>query len=98
MKDGLGFVSALMRARPLLILGLSAASGYTTYNGLALFVVWPIAFILTFAVQSIIVIATIQLTKVCWNASALRFLSIFSCLLVTSAVSVFFLLYLLSIL
>ncbi len=66
-------ISGLLESRAFLIVGLSVASGYTTFTGLTLYMSWwPIALILTTAVQSLIVISTLQLTMTHWRASRRR--------------------------
>jgi len=76
MNLELKMLAGLMRGRAFLILGLSVASGWTTWNGLKLFMVWPIALALTLAVQSILVIATYQLSKMHVAASLRRYLTV----------------------
>jgi hypothetical protein len=83
-------LAALMRSRAVIILGLAAASGWTTWNGLALFMVWPIALILTAAVQTILVIATYQLSAMHVAASPRRYLAVAFGLMAAFSVSVFF--------
>jgi len=83
-------LAALMRARAILILGLSLASGWTTWKGLALFMIWPIALILTVAVQAILVIATYQLSNMYVAASPRRYLAVAGGLAAAFSVSVFF--------
>ena len=84
-------VRVVMLLRLPLILGLSTASGYTTYNGLMMFVpVFWISLLLTVAVQSLIVIGSYQLTKISWRVSLLQFLGVFGSLILAATVSVFF--------
>lgn len=73
-----------------LVLLLSLASGYTTYYGLSYFITPWIALIVTIAVQSIIVICTLELAGMHWRANALRYASILLSLLVALVVSVSF--------
>lgn len=73
-----------------IVLLLSIASGYTTYYGMSFFITWWIALIITVAVQSIIVICTLELASMHWRANAWRFLAISFSLLVALFVSVSF--------
>ena len=80
----------LMHGRAVLIVLLSAASGWTTWKGLQLFIDWPIALVLTAAVQTILVIAAYQLSKMYVAASARRYLAVGFGLVAAFCVSVFF--------
>jgi hypothetical protein len=73
-----------------IVLMLSIASGYTTYYGMSYFISGWIALIITVAVQSIIVICTLELAGIHWKANLPRFLSTGASLLVALAVSVSF--------
>ncbi len=73
-----------------IVLMLSLASGYTTYYGLSFFIVDWIALIVTVAVQSIIVISTLELASIHWRANLGRYLSVLVSLLVALLVSVSF--------
>lgn len=73
-----------------IVLLLSIASGYTTYYGMSFFITDWIALIITVAVQSIIVIATLDLAGIHWRANLPRFLSIAGSLVVALVVSVSF--------
>ncbi len=73
-----------------IVLMLSLASGYTTYYGLSYFIVDWIALIVTIAVQSIIVISSLELASIHWRANMGRFLSVVFSLLVALLVSVSF--------
>lgn len=73
-----------------IVLMLSLASGYTTYYGLSFFIVEWIALIVTIAVQSIIVISTLELASIHWRANLTRFISVALSLLVALLVSVSF--------
>jgi len=73
-----------------LVLMLSLASGYTTYYGLSFFIVDWIALIITIAVQSIIVISTLELASIHWHANPGRYLSVLVSLLIALLVSVSF--------
>ncbi len=73
-----------------IVLMLSIASGYTTYSGMSYFITPWIALIVTVAVQSIVVIATLELAGIHWKANLPRYLSTLLALLVALAVSVSF--------
>ncbi len=73
-----------------IVLLLSVASGFTTYYGLSHFITPWIALIITVAIQSIIVIASLELASVRWRANRLRFLSVFITLLIGLAASISF--------
>lgn len=73
-----------------IVLLLSIASGYTTYYGMSFFITWWIALIITVAVQSIIVICTLELAAAHWKANLPRYLSIAGSLIVALVVSVSF--------
>ncbi|BCX88247.1 hypothetical protein MIN45_P0616 [Methylomarinovum tepidoasis] len=84
------FVSLLRLWTIPIVLGLSLASGFTTYYGMAGFITPWIAFIITVAVQSIVVICSLELASVHWRADPLRALAIGLSLLIALAVSVSF--------
>ena len=90
MKMESWFLRLLMASRPLLIVTLSFVSGWTTWNGLRLFIQPEFAGVLTVAIQSLIVIATYQLSKIYWRAAPVRYLSVFAGLFSALSVSVFF--------
>jgi hypothetical protein len=73
-----------------IVLMLSVASGYTTYYGLSYFITPWIALIVTVAVQSILVICSLELAGMHWRANPARFLSVVASLLVALTVSVSF--------
>lgn len=73
-----------------LVLLLSLASGYTTYYGLSYFITDWIALIITVAVQSVIVICSLELAGCHWRASPARFLTVGVTLAVALLVSVSF--------
>lgn len=73
-----------------IVLMLSVASGYTTYYGMSYFISGWIALIITIAVQSIVVICTLELAGIHWRANLPRFLSVAASLLVALTVSVSF--------
>ena len=84
------FVRLLVISKIPLILLLSCASGYTTYYGMKLFITGWIALIITIAVQAILVMATVELSRLHWRASLLHFSSTVLYLLVALSVSIFF--------
>ena len=73
-----------------IVLMLSIASGFTTYYGLSYFITPWIALIITIAVQSIIVICSLELAGIHWKANRLRYLSVVLSLLVAIAASITF--------
>jgi hypothetical protein len=73
-----------------IVLLLSVAAGYNTYYGLSHFITPWIALIVTVAVQSIIVICTLELAGMHWRANPLRYASVVLSLLVALTVSVSF--------
>ncbi len=74
-----------------IILALSLASGYTTFHGMSIYVPsqW-IAVVITFAVQAVIIIASIELGKAHIRANLLRFAGLVLSLIIGLAVSMFF--------
>ena len=74
---------------PLVVL-LSIASGYTTYFGLKLFITWWIALFITIAVQSIIVVCSLEIAGLHWKANKTRYMNVFSSLIVAIFVSISF--------
>ena len=73
-----------------IVLLLSIASGFTTYYGLSHFILPWIALIITIAVQSIIVICSLELAGIHWKANRWRYLSVVLSLLVAIAASITF--------
>lgn len=73
-----------------IVLMLSVASGFTTYYGMAHFITWWIALIITIAVQSIIVICTLEIAGIHWKANRMRYLTVFISLLIALAASISF--------
>jgi hypothetical protein len=84
------FVGLLRVLSVPIVLGLSVASGYTTYYGLSYFITPWIALTITIAVQSIIVICSLEIAGMHFRANPGRFLSILLSLLVALTVSVTF--------
>lgn len=85
-----GFISLLRLWSIPIVLMLSLASGYTTYFGMSRFITDWIALVITIAVQSIIVIATLEVATIRWQANRLRYFMISLSLLVSLCVSVSF--------
>ncbi len=73
-----------------IVLMLSIASGFTTYYGLSHFIVPWIALIITIAIQSIIVICSLEIAGIHWKANRLRYLSVVMSLLVAITASITF--------
>ena len=84
------FVGLLRVLSVPIVLMLSLASGYTTYYGLSFFITDWIALIVTVAVQSIVVICSLELAGMHWRANPARFISVVLSLCVALAVSVSF--------
>ncbi|MGX2040690.1 hypothetical protein ACWJKU_11250 [Methylocaldum sp. MU1018] len=73
-----------------IVLLLSIAEGYNTCYGLSYFITPWIALIMTVAVQSMIVICTLELAGMHWRANPLRYASVVLSLLVALTISVSF--------
>jgi len=73
-----------------IVLSLSLAEGYNTCYGLGYFIPQWIALIMTVAVQSMIVICTLELAGMHWRANPLRYLGVVLSLLVALTISVSF--------
>ncbi len=73
-----------------IVLMLSAASGFTTYYGLSHFITPWIALVITIAVQSIIVICSLEIAGIHWQANRLRYFSVVCSLLIALTASVSF--------
>jgi hypothetical protein len=73
-----------------IVLMLSIASGFTTYYGLSYFILPWIALIITIAIQSIIVICSLEIAGIHWKANRLRYLSVVLSLLVAIGASITF--------
>ena len=73
-----------------IVLLLSVASGYTTCYGLSYFITPWIALIVTVAVQSIVVICSLELAGMHWRANPTRFATVVISLLVALTVSISF--------
>lgn len=73
-----------------IVLMLSIASGFTTYYGMSHFITPWIALIITIAVQSIIVICSLELAGIHWKANRIRYLSILASLMIAISASISF--------
>lgn len=73
-----------------IVLMLSIASGFTTYYGLSYFIVPWIALVITIAIQSIIVICSLEIAGIHWKANRLRYLSVLISLLIAITASITF--------
>jgi hypothetical protein len=73
-----------------IVLLLSLASGFTTYYGMSHFITPWIALIITVAVQSIIVICSLEIAGIHWKANRIRYISVLASLLVAITASVSF--------
>ena len=73
-----------------IVLMLSVASGFTTYYGLSHFITPWIALVITIAIQSIIVICSLEIAGMHWRANRLRYFSVACSLFIALAASVSF--------
>jgi hypothetical protein len=73
-----------------IVLMLSMATGFTTYYGLSHFILPWIALIITIAIQSIIVISSLEIAGIHWKANKLRFFSVLASLLIAVSASITF--------
>jgi hypothetical protein len=73
-----------------IVLMLSVASGFTTFYGLSHFITSWIALIITIAVQSIIVICSLEIAGMHWRANRIRYFSVMCSLLVALTASISF--------
>jgi hypothetical protein len=73
-----------------IVLMLSVASGFTTYYGLSHFITPWIALVITTAIQSIIVICSLEIAGMHWQANRLRYFSVVCSLIIALAASVSF--------
>ena len=73
-----------------IVLMLSVATGHNTFHGMSHFITPWIALIVTVAVQSIIVITTLELASIHWRANFPRYLMTSVSLLVALSVSISF--------
>ena len=73
-----------------IVLMLSLSTGFTTYYGLSHFITSWIALIITIAIQSIIVISSLEIAGIHWRANRMRYLSVVCSLLVAVSASISF--------
>ncbi|MCF6250074.1 MAG: hypothetical protein L3J75_02215 [Methylococcaceae bacterium] len=73
-----------------IVLMLSIASGFTTFYGLSHFITAWIALVITVAIQSIIVICSLEIAGIHWKANRLRYFSVMLSLLIALAASISF--------
>ncbi len=73
-----------------IVLILSIASGFTTFYGLSHFITPWIALVITVAIQSIIVICSLEIAGIHWKANRLRYFSVLLSLLIALMASVSF--------
>ncbi len=84
------FVSLLRIWTIPIVLLLSLSSGFTTYYGLSHFITPWIALIITVAIQSIIVICSLEMAGIHWQANRVRYFSVIASLFIALAASVTF--------
>ncbi|CAG1022653.1 hypothetical protein DOJK_01813 [Patescibacteria group bacterium] len=73
-----------------IVLMLSVCSGFTTYYGLSHFITPWIALIITIAIQSIIVICSLEMAGIHWRANRMRYFSVLCSLIIALIASVSF--------
>jgi len=73
-----------------IVLMLSIASGFTTYYGLSHFITPWIALVITIAIQSIIVICSLEIAGIHWKANRMRYFSVAASLIIALSASVTF--------
>jgi hypothetical protein len=69
---------------------LSVSSGFTTYYGLSHFITDWIALIITIAIQSIIVICSLEIAGIHWQANRIRYFSVVASLIIALTASITF--------
>lgn len=84
------FVSMLRIWTIPIVLMLSLSSGFTTYYGLSHFITPWIALVITIAIQSIIVICSLEIAGIHWKANRMRYFSVVASLAIAIAASVTF--------
>ncbi|QPK64629.1 hypothetical protein IVG45_06650 [Methylomonas sp. LL1] len=84
------FVSMLRIWTIPIVLMLSVSSGFTTYYGLSHFITPWIALVITIAIQSIIVICSLEMAGIHWTANRTRYFSVVASLFIALAASVTF--------
>jgi hypothetical protein len=73
-----------------IVLMLSVASGFTTFYGLSHFITDWIALVITIAIQSIVVICSLEIAGIHWKANRIRYASVALSLLIALTASVSF--------
>lgn len=73
-----------------IVLMLSVTSGFTTYYGMSHFIIPWIALVITIAIQSIVVICTLELAGIHWRANRTRYFSVLFSLMIALVASVSF--------
>lgn len=73
-----------------IVLMLSISSGFTTYYGMSHFITPWIALIITIAIQSIIVICSLEIAGIHWQANRIRYFSVVCSLVIALTASVSF--------
>ncbi len=73
-----------------IVLMLSIASGFTTYYGLSHFITPWIALVITIAIQSIVVICSLEMAGMHWKANRIRYFSVVCSLMIALMASVSF--------
>lgn len=73
-----------------IVLMLSVASGFTTFYGMSHFITPWIALVITIAIQSIVVICSLELAGIHWRANRIRYFSVLCSLLIAVVASVSF--------
>lgn len=84
------FVASLRIWSIPIVLMLSVASGFTTYYGMSHFIIPWIALVITIAIQSIIVICSLEIAGIHWKANKFRYFSVLASLLIAIAASITF--------
>ncbi len=73
-----------------IVLMLSVASGFTTFYGMSHFITPWIALVITIAIQSIVIICSLELAGIHWKANRSRYFSVLCSLLIALLASVSF--------
>ncbi len=73
-----------------IVLMLSVASGFTTFYGLSHFITDWIALVITVAIQSIIIICSLEIAGIHWKANRVRYASVVLSLLIALTASISF--------
>ena len=73
-----------------IVLMLSIASGFTTFYGMSHFIIPWIALVITIAIQSIVVICSLELAGIHWKANRTRYFSVLCSLLIALSASISF--------